>query len=329
MKRILGLGNALVDILIRIPGDEPLSGWDLPKGSMTHVGLERAAAIVAGASRYETTRTSGGSAANTICGLARLGVGTAFIGKTGDDEFGRFYHDDLERHGAQAWLLPGRSATGRAVALITPDSERTFATYLGAAIELAAADLQPEQFRGWDMLHIEGYLVQNHELIESAMRLAHEAGLEISLDLASYNVVNENRPFIDRMVDAYVDILFANEQEAAAFTGHSDPRAAFECLGPRCPMVVVKIGKQGSLVCQGSCREVIGSVPAQAVDTTGAGDLYAAGFLYGHANGLPLEACGRLGSLLGARVVEVVGAKLHEEQWLELEPHIRRIVSGG
>lgn len=322
MKKVLGLGNALVDILVRIDDERLLPSLDLPKSCMTLVGVDQVNAILEKIARLDKQETCGGSAANTISGLARLGVPTGYIGKIGRDAYGAFFAAEMQRHGTEARLFYGASQTGRALGLITPDSERTFATYLGAAVELDADDLHVKLFRGYDIFHIEGYMVQNHRLFEMAVRLAKEAGLEISLDLASHNVVRENIVFLQDMVDRYVDIVFANEDESMAFSGEKSPHEALVKISPQCRIAVVKLGKKGSLVKHKEERHEIGCIPAKAVDTTGAGDLYAAGFLFGLIQDYPLAVCGRIGSLLSGKVVEVVGAKLDEAKWLEVEAEL-------
>ena len=327
MKKVLGLGNALVDILVRIQDDKLLAALDLPKSCMTLVSAGQVNAILKKIDGFEMQETCGGSAANTISGLARLGVGTGYIGKIGHDPYGEFFAAEMRRHGTDARMFYGASQTGRALGLITPDSERTFATFLGAAVELDAIDLSPELFRGYDYFHIEGYSVQNHALARTALRLAKEAGLEVSLDLASHNVVRENLAFLQEMVGRYVDIVFANEDESMAFSGAASPAEALVSISPQCRIAVVKLGKKGSLVKHKEELHDIGCIPAKAIDTTGAGDLYAAGFLYGLIRGYALPVCGRIGSLLSGKVVEVVGAKLGESQWLEVEAALPGIFS--
>jgi sugar/nucleoside kinase (ribokinase family) len=327
MKKVLGLGNALVDILVRISADDLLDSLQLPKSCMTLVAEDQINAILERIITLAKQETCGGSAANTISGLARLGIGTGYIGKIGNDACGKFFAAEMKRHGTEARLFYGTSQTGRALGFITPDSERTFATFLGSAVELEGTDLQADLFSGYDIFHIEGYMVQNHGLFETAVRLAKEAGLEVSLDLASHNVVRENLGFLQDMVTRYVDIVFANEEEAMAFSGKNSPHEALVTISPQCRIAVVKLGKKGSLIKHKDERHEIGCIPAVAVDTTGAGDLYAAGFLYGLIREYPLPVCGRIGSLLSGKVVEVVGAKLDEKKWQEVEAALPGLIS--
>ncbi|MHC1706514.1 MAG: adenosine kinase [Bacteroidales bacterium] len=322
MKSVLGLGNALVDMMTSLEDDELLQLLGLPKGSMTLVDKDFSDKVFQATSALFRTQTSGGSAANTIHGLAHLGIPASFIGKVGKDEFGEFFRRDMEGHDIQPFLLKSETESGLAVALISPDSERTFATYLGAAVELSAEDLDPEIFKNHDLFHIEGYLVQNNNLILRALEIAKSQGMIISLDLASYNVVEANLDFLQEVVRKYIDIVFANEEEARAFTG-KQPAEALEILNGFCNIAVVKVGSGGSLIAQGEDRFHISPYPAEVIDTTGAGDLYAAGFLYGLVHGFTLEECGELGSLLAGNVIEVIGAKIDDDRWNKIHRYIK------
>lgn len=320
MKKVLGMGNALTDVLYQI--EEPnLKELGLQKGSMNLISMEQARQIQL---RFATSRmhmVAGGSACNTINAIASLGGKTAFISKIGTAGVGNFYRDDLIKNGVKPMLLTSEDKmSGCSIVLITPDGERTFATYLGAAMELSPDDIDREAFQGYDIFHIEGYLVQNHALIEKAIRLAKEAGCKVSLDLASYNVVNENREFLQALVCNYVDIIFANEDEAFAFTGEKAENA-ISTLAGQCEIAAVKVGKHGSLVRQGDRQYQIGAVCTHSIDTTGAGDLYAGGFLYAMSEGFDLRRSAEIGTIAAGRVCEVIGTKLSEDTWEE----IRRI----
>lgn len=273
---------------------------------------------------FPQTLTAGGSAANTINGLANLGVPTAFIGKIGNDETGCAFESDMVRNGIVPLLLKGYAETGRALALVSPDSERTFATYLGSAVEMVAENLNAEMFEGYEFFHIEGYLVQNHDLIRRAVELAHKMGVKISLDLASYNVVEENLPFLKEIIQKYVDIVFANEEEARTFTGKS-PEEALDILGSMTSIAVVKLGKYGSLIKRGDEYMKVGVINIDRVDTTGAGDMYSAGFLYGLIKNLPLDKCGEIGAILSSFVIGVLGAKMNEERWAKIREMVAEV----
>ena len=326
MKSILGIGNALTDILSFLPDDELLLRFHLPKGSMQHVDQTTGDKIWKILKPMGIQYVAGGSAANTISGAAIFGMEAGFIGKVGDDELGSLFKADIEQNGVKSTLLKGKASSGRAMVFITdPNAERTFAVYLGAALELVPEDLKPEYFDGYEYFHIEGYLVQNQALIRRAVEIAKEKGMIISLDLASYNVVESNDAFLHDIIENYVDIVFANESEAEAFA-KVPPRESISIIAKHCDIAVVKIGKNGSMVQQGDEFYEIPAWPANTMDATGAGDTYAAGFLYAHSLGLPLKACGEIGSIIAAKVVEVVGSKIDVPRWRSAKQEIRALI---
>src|SRR5512138_427526 len=306
MKNILGMGNALVDILVRLDSDDLLHELSIPRGSMQLVDLPLSRKILYKLGDHPRIISAGGAAANTIHGLARLGVKTGFLGVIGDDEIGQQFRHDLESVGVKTHLALGNQESGRAIVLVSPDSERTFATCLGAAIELEPHHLKLDLFHGCDLLYIEGYLVQNQELVRRAATQAKKNRMMVALDLASFNVVEANKIFFREVIANYVDIVFANEEEAIALTGKL-AREALDEIAVMSRIAVVKTGARGSLIKSGNEVHEIQPILAKPVDTTGAGDLYAAGFLCGLAKGLPLKSCGELGSLLAGNVIEVIG----------------------
>ena len=317
MKKILGIGNALVDILVQLPNDEPLHKLELPKGSMQLIDQTTMKRISDATSLLEKYVATGGSASNTSVALARLGCNVGFIGKVGHDELGSFYSDDLTNNNVTPHLLKSDLPSGRCNVLISTDTERTMATYLGAAVTLNADDLNIETFRQYDILHIEGYLVQNYNLITRAGQLAKEAGLMVSIDLASYNIVAENIDFLKDFVAKYVDIVFANEEEATAFTKLSAEQAV-HTIAQQASLAIVKVGSKGSYIKHDDTLLHIPAEKVKPIDTTGAGDVYAAGFLYGYANNLPLKRCAEIGTLCAAQVIEEIGAKITPERWQKI-----------
>jgi len=317
MKRILGIGNALVDVMTLIDNDNILEKFSLPKGSMQLVNGEISALIKSGTLNFKRDLVSGGSAANTIHGLAMLGVKTGFIGSVGKDDTGVFFESDMKKAGVQTFLLRRNSVTGTAVALISPGSERTFATHLGAAVELGSDDLNPKDFKNYDILYVEGYLIINKALVERTCSIAKNNNMKIAIDLSSFNVVDAKLQDFKEIVEKYVDIVFANEDEAKSFTG-LPPLEALDSISDLCDIAVIKVGKDGSLIKRGEEVIRIGTIPVQCVDTTGAGDLYASGFLYGYADGLSLEKCGLFGSVLAGHVIEIVGARMDEHRWKKI-----------
>jgi len=322
--RILGIGNALVDVMIQLKENSVLEKFHLPKGSMTLVDRDLSNVIHIETAGFPKKKSSGGSAANTIHGLAHLGIKSSFIGKVGNDEMGRFFKKDMQVSGIKTILFNSVSDTGKAIALITPDGERTFATHLGAAAELSPDDLSLDIFEGHSYFYIEGYLVQNTELIIKALRLAKLAGLKSCLDLASYNIVEKNRDLLLSALKDYVNIVFANEEEARALTG-KNPEDSVQVLSELCDIAVVKKGPKGSLIKSGNSIVRIDALPSKIKDTTGAGDLFASGFIYGMSKSLDLDRSGFIGSLLASKVIEVIGAKMTESTWEMLRRQIMQI----
>jgi sugar/nucleoside kinase (ribokinase family) len=325
MKQILGIGNALVDVMTMIHDDSILEKFNLPKGSMQLVDQEKSRLVKSETVNFNRSLASGGSAANTIHGLAMLGIKTGFIGSIGKDELGDFFENDMKSAGINTMLSRRNSVTGTAVALISPDSERTFATHLGAAVELETADLDPEYFSGYNILYLEGYLIFDKSLVKTACQIAKEKKMKIALDLASYNVVESRLADFKEIIEKYVDVVFANEEEARSFTGMG-PEEALNSLSQSCEVAVVKVGSEGSWVKSGEEIIKIGTEQVNLKDTTGAGDLYAAGFLYGYANNLDLGKCGLLGSLMAGKVIEIVGARMAEEEFDKIKAAAKRII---
>ncbi len=314
MKRVIGIGNALVDIMVPVADEELLSRFSLPKGSMQLVDSNASERVKAGTSSMRRTVSAGGSVANTIHALGILGTSPGYIGSVGRDSTGEFFAGELRNAGVDPVLFLRESPSGTAVALVTPDSERTFATHLGAAIELNADELNEDLFRGYDILYLEGYLIINFDLTLRACQLAKSLGMQVAIDLASYNVVDDNRDRFQQIVTNYVDILFANEEEALALTGKGADEAA-ALLSESCEIVIVKTGSRGSLIRRGEEIVRVNILPVNPIDTTGAGDMYAAGFLFGYSKGESLDRCGVYGTILAGNVIEVMGAKLPSERW--------------
>lgn len=330
MKSILGIGNALTDILAVLPDDTLLKTFHLPMGSMQHVDQETGDKIWTALKTLDVHYVAGGSAANTIACTAIFGMPSSFIGKIGDDELGLLFKSDQEQYGVKTLLLRSPNPSGRSMVFVSGgNAERTFAVYLGAALDFVPEDLKPEYFEGHDYFHIEGYLVQNQSLIRRAVEMARDAGCIISLDMASYNVVESNEAFLHDIVDKYVDIVFANETESKAFTKIDDPHEALLEISKHCRIAVVKVGKAGSWVRSGEEEHFIHPWPADPVDATGAGDTYAAGFLYAHALGMPLKVCGEVGSIIAAKVVEVIGTKIDIPRWRDAKKEIRELIAAN
>lgn len=319
MNRVLGIGNALTDMLVNLRSDDVLTRYKLQKGSMNLVDAPLQTAISKSVAGLPYYLSLGGSAGNTIRAMARLGCNVGFIGKVGPDKTGEFFKQALDNSGIEPFISYGREKSGKCVSLISPDGERTMVTHLGAALELNAEDVPSSVFGGYDCLYIEGYLVQNRDLITSVVQRAKEQGLKVALDLASFNVVAENLDFLRGLVEKYVDIIFANEDEARAFTNEEEPVNALQAISSMCELAVVKIGTRGALIkCGGEVLHAGIMAAAKRVDTTGAGDFYAAGFMTGLCNGLSLRQCGTLGAITAGKVIEVVGTTLGEDAWNDI-----------
>lgn len=326
MKKVIGIGNALTDMLVNLRTDEVLERYELPKGSMSLVNAQLQTAISKSVAGLPYFLSLGGSAGNTIRAMARLGCSVGFIGKVGPDKTGEFFRQALENTGIEPFIFRGRERSGKCVSLISPDGERTMVTHLGAALELTTNDIQPDIFDGYDCLYIEGYMVQNRELIANVVRKAKQCGLKVAMDLASFNVVAENVDFLRSLVAEAVDIVFANEDEAKAFTDEAEPVNALQAISDICELAIVKIGTRGALIKNGS--EVLHSgimAAANRVDTTGAGDFYAAGFMTGLCKGLSLRQCGTIGAITAGKVIEVVGTTLGEDAWKEISKLILKV----
>ncbi|MDR1974313.1 MAG: adenosine kinase [Bacteroidales bacterium] len=331
--KVLGIGNALTDIIIRLDSDEHLNYLGLPKGSMQLIGEKRSREILDYFSQTDITigasgsrpftYSTGGSASNAVTGCASLELECGFIGSIGDDEYGKFYVNDLIERGMKPYFQTLKTApSGTAITLISPDSERTFATHLGAAYQLTSSFLKKEYFEGYNYFHVEGYLVQNYELLETAMKMAREAGAKVSFDMGSYNIVEENIDYLRRIIPQYVDILFCNEQEAQTFTGKRGTEALVEA-GKTCALVAMKTGSRGSMLIDKNTVYIIPPFPAERIDTNGAGDSYVSGFLFGLSRGYSLQRTGEIASLISSKVISIVGPKLNEEGWKMVKDQLR------
>ncbi len=326
MKRVIGIGNALTDMLVNLKTDSVLERFGLAKGSMSLVDTALQTEISKSVAGLPYSLSLGGSAGNTIRAMARLGCDVGFIGKVGRDKTGDFFVQALENLSVEPIVLRGTERSGKCVSLISPDGERTMVTHLGAALELAASEIEPAIFEGYDCLYVEGYLVQNHDLIRAAVRTAKECGLQVAIDLASFNIVAENLEFLRSLVADCVDIVFANEEEAKTFTCEAEPLNALQAISETASLAVVKIGTRGALIKQGGEVVHVGIMAAaKRVDTTGAGDFYAAGFLSGLCDGLSLRQCGTIGAVTAGKVIEVVGTTFGEEAWRDIFRLVRKV----
>ena len=319
---IVGVGSALLDILTH-ESDEFVAKSGAIKGGMQLVDqgqIEKVLAQVGGTPRI----VPGGSACNTVVGIGRLGGAARFVGKCGNGVMGNFYESDLRKQNVEPRLLRSNSPTGRVISIITPDAQRSMMTYLGASSEARPEEFTEDYFENAAIVHIEGYLLFNPDLILSLLKIAKTAGAAISLDLASFNVVEESKDFLQKIVREYVDILIANEDEAEAYTGHKDETKALKGLSADAPLAVLKVGARGSFIAsEGQVVSIAAVGDGRAQDTTGAGDLWASGFLFGLVQGYSLTQCGELGSACGYEVCQIVGTDIPDEGWDRIRKRIR------
>ena len=241
-KSVIGIGSALVDILTRIDDDNILKEINIPKGSMQLVDETSSALIEKKLESYESSMAPGGSAANTIHALAKMGIESGFISYVGNDEIGRFFEDSMNSVGVKPLMFHSDTASGTARTILSADGERTFATNLGASVELNENVITPELFKNWDYCYLEGYLIANKNLFKKVIHTAKECGCKVILDLASYNVVEDNREFLNELLPN-INIIFANEEEAKALTNDS-AEASLEYIAQHTDIAVVKVGKR-------------------------------------------------------------------------------------
>ena len=326
MKKILGIGSALVDILSQIPNEQVLQELNLPKGGMTYVNTSDIIKIGDYIhQKFGSQRASGGSTANTMCGLSQLGIETGFLSKIGKDEVGEFFKKQMIDCNVEPQLLTTDTPSGRVIAMVTPDGERTFATCLGAAIEMGPDDIHSDLLEGWDIFYVEGYLVANPPLLEKALDTAYAKGMTIAMDMASYNEIQKHHDMVLRLLEDRLDIVFANEKEAQALTGLEDPKEALHYIAERCEIAVVKVGAKGAFVQRGNEVVTVPPMPANVIDTTGAGDLWASGFLAGLVKGENLQKCGMMGAIVAKNIIEVVGAKMDDARWENIHAAIAKL----
>ncbi len=310
---VLGIGNAIVDVIARAEEDFLLQ-QGMRKGTMTLIDEARAEAIYD--AMGPAVEVSGGSAANTIVGLSSLGARAAFVGKVKDDLLGRAFGHDIRAAGVTFAIAPASNgpSTGRCYVLVTPDGERTMNTYLGAAQDLHPADIDAEMIAASAITYLEGYLWDPKNAKDAflkAAKIAHEAGRKVALTLSDAFCVDRWRDeFLHLMRARTVDLIFANEAELHSLYQTADFAAAVAALRADIDVAVVTRSEKGCLVVGADGTEAVPAVPVErVVDTTGAGDLFAAGFLCGLARGADDRTCGRLGALAAAEVIQHLGAR--------------------
>lgn len=325
---IIGVGSPIIDLLAAV-NDDFLKNIRGDKGGMVLVDDAEMDSILSLIDHRDIVIAPGGAAANTTFAATRLGLHSAFVGKLGNDDNAQFYQISYTKQGGDCshFKFNPDKTSARCLSLITPDGQRTMRTNLAAASDLEPSDITDDDFAGASHVHIEGYLLFKPNLLETTLKKIKKAGCTVSLDLGSFEVVNDCIDILPGVLDNYVDIVIANEDEAFAFTGERDCAKSLAILSQHCPLAAVKMGKHGSLL--SDRKQTIPIEPhtvSQVRDTTGAGDLWAAGFLYGYVKKMSLDKCGRIASLMGANAVECIGAcTFDEERWEHIHDSVDSI----
>lgn len=309
---VTGIGNAIVDVLAHAT-DAFIGAQGLTKGTMALIDEARARSLYA--QMGQAVEVSGGSAANTMAGVASLGGRAAYVGKVARDQLGEVFSHDIRAVGVRFDTAPSGSGvpTARCFVLVTPDAQRTLNTYLGACLELGPADIDEAVIADSKVVYLEGYLWDPpaaKEAFVKAATLARRAGRKVALSLSDPFCVQRHRRELEQLVDQHVDILFANEHEVCALYEAPHLEQAMAAVRGRCELSVLTLSAKGSVVLAGDETFAVQAAKVdEVVDTTGAGDLYAAGFLYGYTQGRPPAECGRLGALCAAEVISHFGAR--------------------
>lgn len=314
MSKILGIGNVLTDIIIELNSEDLLKKYSFAKGSQEHVSKEVFERFYQELSLSEARIIPGGSAANTIHALAHLGYKTGFIGAVGEDDHGRTFEEDMNNAGVYLDLIRKTGDTGKILHLITPDNALTVVAYTGVNEALSPADLKDKTFSGYSHILIDGYLTPREDFLQSLAKIDDLQYMKVVFDLASSHIAEGHREFLKHFLKNHVDILFANDLEAFSYTGN-EPERAISSMAKDCEMVVIKKGDKGSLIQRGSEFYSIPSAPANVRESSGAGDLYAAGFLYGLMKNYHLTHCGKIGAFLASKILEVEGGRISSEDW--------------
>jgi sugar/nucleoside kinase (ribokinase family) len=314
-SKITGIGSALVDLLIN-EKDEFLENIGKEKGGMTLVENSQEIEDILNKTDQNPQIVPGGAACNTIVGVAKLGGDAKFIGMRGQDEYGDRYEEQLKNNNVTPDFFLSDMPTGKVLSVITDDAQRSMFTFLGASSCLDPDKVTQEMFKDTKIAVIEGYLLFNRDLMMAALKAAKKRGASIALDLASFEVVGASKDILDDLVKDYVDILIANEDEAEAYTGLTNEAESILKMSENVDYAVLKVGEKGSFVSHdGKIIKIEPVAGANAIDTTGAGDLWAAGFLFGLANGYSIEKSGEIASACGFEVVQVIGAQIPEQGW--------------
>lgn len=329
---VIGVGSPIVDSLARVDDAFLAAHVRGAKGGMEMIGSEEMAALCAQLPTGAVTRAPGGAAANTVRGAGRLGARAAVVGKLGNDDNAAYYLEVMKRSGVDVSRFKHSAAApnARCLSLVTPDAQRTMRTDLAAAAMLTPEEISAADFAGAEYVYIEVYLLFNTELAEKVFACARAAGCKICLNFGSFEVVRALLPQMREWVGKYVDLVFANTEEAREFTGLKDARAeelALE-LASGCELAAVTDGADGACVAdKHGVTRVAALAPTALVDTTGAGDFWAAGFLHGLASGARAAAAARVGAVLSREIIAVIGVELPENTWESVRAEVRALLA--
>lgn len=320
--RVYGIGNPLIDIIVDIENHD-LVELGIHKGTMHLISKERRKELVSFIHGKKTTYSCGGSCPNTIIALAALGIEATIAGKVGDDEFGMIYKKNLDQLRVHNELAVCKEPTGSSIILVTPDSERTMNTYLGANREYDEQDVVLDSVRKADFFHFTGYMwdtASQQRAIKKALFEAKMNGTKVTFDVADPFAVGRYRESFLSLIKHDCDVVFANSEEARILFDNYDAYECCKSMGKLCETAIVKNGKRGSFI---SYRGEIMTIPVKGpvvpVDTTGAGDVYAAGFLYGQCKGMDIEESGTIASILAGRIITQRGAQFSSDTTEELK----------
>jgi sugar/nucleoside kinase (ribokinase family) len=319
---VIGIENPLIDLLVQVP-DEFLERMELQKNHMQLIDEPRQRFLLEQLKDFHVQTAPGGSCANTMLGIAQLGGRTAYCGKVGRDVYGQVYAQQLEEAGVRSFIQSDGNVTGSTIILVTPDAARTMNTFLGACQELTAADVPLDALRASRTLYITGYLWDTEgqqEAATLALRTAGGEGLHVAMSLSDPFCVKRHKAAFLDILERYVDFVFANRDEALELTDTDNAHDAMRALRRRCDGAAITLGGRGAYVTRGEEHVYLDPFPVQPVDTTGAGDAFAAGFLHAHAQGQSLYQCGRLGSYFASRVILQVGPRLTGNVRAQLAP---------
>ena len=324
---ILGIGNALLDVLLRLDSDDTLTEMGLVKGAMDLIDESKMREIQKAQSGLLRAEAPGGSVCNTMRAMAHLGAEVGYIGKVGNDANGAFYENETKKAGVKPFFVRTEGISGCSTVLISPDGERTMATFLGPAATLTDEEIPDDLLRSYQCLYMEGYLITNEQLFLPILKRAKKWGMKVALDLSNFNIVTGFLDLLKEVIPAYVDILFSNESEAFAYTGLPAEEAVSR-MSKEVEIAIVTVGKDGVWAQQDGLKLHAGALSDRVVDTTGAGDNFAAGFLYGYTEKADLNNTLQIGSLLSANVIDTVGAQIPEERWQDIKLKVAKLIGG-